>query len=674
VALEAWRPSLGARDQQPRQFSGIRSEPPIGTPWRAFPGVFFNPTARPVPGLPAAVTDYSRPFQHVTLDGAGAFTGSIVAEGNGVQAGAGPLFHFAAIMTGSISVPAAGEVTLALTAADGVVMGIGGGAVRVSGPAVNAPAATVLQALPVMGANNTKTAAPVVSTMVVRFPAAGTYPFEIDYAKGGDNRLTLVLRQAPTAGAPIVVPAEYSLTLAPNTMPTALPATVRTFTATLSRSNGTLLPATGVALAVTGTNAQVRNDVTNGVGQVSFSYRGTVAGADTVQASATVAGQTVMSNAVRVLWNNGTNQAPTVAIPTQMTVVMPGAAALSAIVSDDGLPANTLTTAWTRLSGPGTVTFDAPAQAVTAATFSAPGSYVLQVSVSDGALSTVRVVNVTVEPPTLVSGNWLATPLDGVTEPVPVNLVPGITLVSGVLRVYPASDANAATIINGSTVGAGGLGTLDPTLLANGAYWVELRGTNTAGVTQTNLALVTVSSDNKPGRVTIEVVDLELPLPGISLSLTRRYDSLERSIKGDFGPGWSMMVRTRLEVAPSGNVSLNLDGRRQSFFFAPPPNPIFVYWFTPKYVADRGTRGTLESTGDNCNSVLVRTGRNWRGVFRERIPIHGPIWKDLCYQRRGRSGFPDRPQWEYADPHGRRHNRHRRHPSSVRPRCERQHH
>ena len=273
------------------------------------------------------------------------------------------------------------------------------------------------------------------------------------------------------------------------------------------------------------------------------------------------------------------------------------------------------------LSGPGSVTFDSPTQAVTAASFSTPGAYILQVAVSDGALSATQNVNVTVEPPTvLTTQNWIASPLDGatITEPVAVSLIPGITLTSGQLKIYPVSDANAVTLISASTVGSGPVGTLDPTLLANGPYWVELRGTNSLGVTQTNLASITIGGEYKPGRVTATVTDLVVPVAGLPIEIQRRYDSLERNIKSDFGYGWSLGIRLRMETAPSGHVTFTLGGQRRTFYLTPVTNPEFVYWATPAYTPETGLRGRLDTLGDNCNGVLQRAGNLWRcGVSSE---------------------------------------------------------
>ncbi|RYZ07351.1 MAG: peptidase S8 [Myxococcales bacterium] len=93
-----------------------------------------------------------------------------------------------------------------------------------------------------------------------------------------------------------------------------------------------------------------------------------------------------------------TNAAPTVSAGADQSVTLPAAAALSGTVSDDGLPnpPATVTRAWTKVSGPGTVSFGSPTAAATTASFSAAGVYVLRLSASDGALSTNDDVQVTV--------------------------------------------------------------------------------------------------------------------------------------------------------------------------------------------------------------------------------------------------------------------------------------
>ncbi len=75
--------------------------------------------------------------------------------------------------------------------------------------------------------------------------------------------------------------------------------------------------------------------------------------------------------------------------PKTATSAIPSGAGLSIDTSvvDDGAAAS-LTTAWSKVSGPGTVTFSAASQPDTDATFSAAGAYVLRLTAGDGTNTT----------------------------------------------------------------------------------------------------------------------------------------------------------------------------------------------------------------------------------------------------------------------------------------------
>ncbi len=82
------------------------------------------------------------------------------------------------------------------------------------------------------------------------------------------------------------------------------------------------------------------------------------------------------------------NQAPTINAGIDQTITLPDSANLNGAVSDDGLPAGAaLTTTWTRLSGPGEVSFGDSAVTVTNASFSQPGMYVLRLMANDSELT-----------------------------------------------------------------------------------------------------------------------------------------------------------------------------------------------------------------------------------------------------------------------------------------------
>jgi hypothetical protein len=91
------------------------------------------------------------------------------------------------------------------------------------------------------------------------------------------------------------------------------------------------------------------------------------------------------------------NQPPSVNAGPNLTVTLPNSATLNATVGDDGLPSPpaSVTTTWSKVSGPGTVTFGDANAVDTTATFSASGTYVLRLTANDGALSSSDDVTVT---------------------------------------------------------------------------------------------------------------------------------------------------------------------------------------------------------------------------------------------------------------------------------------
>ncbi len=94
-----------------------------------------------------------------------------------------------------------------------------------------------------------------------------------------------------------------------------------------------------------------------------------------------------------------TNQAPIVNAGADQTIVFPAGTTLSGAATDDGLPSgSTLTTTWSQLSGPGTVTFANASSPATTATFSQSGVYTLQLSATDSLLTTNDTVVITVNP------------------------------------------------------------------------------------------------------------------------------------------------------------------------------------------------------------------------------------------------------------------------------------
>lgn len=175
----------------------------------SFPTIDFNPPAGRITGEPGSGPNpTTRPFTDVTTDLIGDYAGTSVAEGNGVQAGVGSLESFDAVFTSSIVVHKAGQLTFAITSEDGFLLGFGGGATRVNGTYVNAPESNTspFEGYSLVAANNVQSLAgpPETYLVTVEFPAAGSYPYELDYfsSSGQELSLTLALASANEESAP----------------------------------------------------------------------------------------------------------------------------------------------------------------------------------------------------------------------------------------------------------------------------------------------------------------------------------------------------------------------------------------------------------------------------------------------------------------------------------------
>ncbi len=169
----------------------------------------------------------------------------------------------------------------------------------------------------------------------------------------------------------------------------------------------------------------------------------------------------------------GGNQKPIVSAGSNQTVILPGSANLSGSASDDGLPnpPGVLTTTWSKVSGPGMVTFGNANNLATSADFSAVGIYVLRLTGNDGELTATSDVTVTVnagsgsnQPPTANAG-----PNQTIVLPAAANLSGSATddglpnppgaftvtwsLVTGPGTVTFGNANNLATTANFSAVG-----------------------------------------------------------------------------------------------------------------------------------------------------------------------------------------------------------------------------
>ena len=188
------------------------------------------------------------------------------------------------------------------------------------------------------------------------------------------------------------------------------------------------------------------------------------------------------------------NTAPVPNAGSDQTITLPATAALSGTASDDGLPnpPAALTTTWSKVSGPGTVTFGNANALTTTSTFSVDGTYVLRLTADDGVLSATDDMTVTVQPsgpvnhpPTASSGNLATT----ANSPVGGTLVATDTDIGDTLTYSIVTNGThgTAAITNALT----GAFTYTPNADAAGVDTFTFKAND--GTVDSNVATVTVT-------------------------------------------------------------------------------------------------------------------------------------------------------------------------------------
>ena len=232
---------------------------------------------------------------------------------------------------------------------------------------------------------------PAATVTNATFSVAGTYVLRLtasDSALSASSPVTITVLSAPPVNQPPVVSAGANQTI-------SLPAA--------ASLNGTVtddgLPNPPGAVTVTWSKDSGPGTVTfvNPAAKVTTTTF-SVAGTYVLRLTANDGALSASSTVTITVNPTPANQPPVVNAGSNQTITLPAAASLNGTVTDDGLPSPpaTVTVAWSKVSGPGTVTFANPAAKVTTATFSVAGTYVLKLTASDSALTASANITVTV--------------------------------------------------------------------------------------------------------------------------------------------------------------------------------------------------------------------------------------------------------------------------------------
>jgi RHS repeat-associated protein len=118
--------------------------------------------------------------------------------------------------------------------------------------------------------------------------------------------------------------------------------------------------------------------------------------------------------------------------------------------------------------------------------------------------------------------------------------LPGVTWE---LTARPVGGGDIVPIASGTgPVHQALLGRFDATLLRNGFYEISLIATDSGGHQSAATNTVEIEGNLKLGNFTLSFTDLELPVSGLPITVTRTYDTLRSDQDGDFGYGWRLDI------------------------------------------------------------------------------------------------------------------------------------
>src|SRR5687767_13195824 len=270
----------------------------------------------------------------------------------------------------------------------------------------------------------------------------------------------------------------------------------------------------------------------------SFSTAGTY----TLRLTASDSALTAVDDVV-ITVNPAANQPPVVSAGVGQAITLPATATLAGTASDDGLPnpPATLTTTWSMLSGPGTVTFAAPNALSTTASFSTAGSYTLRLTASDSVLTTVDDVVITVNPAANQAPVVSAGADQMITLPATAPLLG--TATDDVLPNPPATLTTTWSMLSGPgavTFGNGNALSTTASFSTAGSYTLRLTASDSA-LTTVDDVVITVNPAGNQAPVVSAGVDQAITLPATAPLLGTATDDGLPNPPATLTTTWSML-------------------------------------------------------------------------------------------------------------------------------------
>jgi RHS repeat-associated protein len=393
----------------------------------------------------------------------------------------------------------------------------------------------------------------------VSFPVVGTYVLQLS---ASDPNLTATATVTAVVTPSVNQPPSVS---AGGYQTITLPTNTLTLNGYASTSSGTLVVAWS---EVSGPAMVTFSNPNQPVTQATFP----VAGSYQLQLAGSANQLTSISNTYITV--NPADSGPSISFSSSNVNSLTLPNATTTLAANITLNAgSSLSVTWSEYDGPGPVTFSSPNSTVTDATFAVAGTYYLQLAASDGTITntsslTIYVKAAPVGGPPVVSLN---TPQDGqqVTGPLAITgmayaqtenqggQTPTWTLAYSLNTQDGASTQTWTTIAESNyfTQAPQTLATLDPTVLLNGTYSLQLTATDSYGQMSSTSTTFVVSKNAKPGDFTLSFNDLTVPVAGLPITVTRSYDSLDHGFH-DFGPSWSLSL-SNIHIEKSRNLGKN---------------------------------------------------------------------------------------------------------------------
>ncbi len=186
------------------------------------------------------------------------------------------------------------------------------------------------------------------------------------------------------------------------------------------------------------------------------------------------------------------------------------------------------------------------------------------------------------------------------------------------------------------------LAVFDPTLLDNDQHVVRVVATDLNGREGSAEVPLELDGRAKPGQFRQEFTDLQVPLAGVPITITRVYDLLKADQAGDFGFGWSLGAgydpRPR-ETVPA-NPAESILGMFAAVAFEQGTR---VYVTTPD-----GRRVGFTFEPKPYQGVLGALGAATGGLYTPYFKPDGGVFETLAGEYDGGNGFP-LPLLKFAD-------------------------